>query len=134
MKLETRQILIYILSIAIYFCVVYFLNRNNRKKKVMYGVSIVSIVIFLALQIIGKKNQIYYLGSESFMNTYLRILYIVMNIPILYGGYKSIELYTENRNFAKNKATAIKVIVMLILIVLIYLSFGIWDILYYYFF
>lgn len=134
MTLNTRQILIYIISIAVYFCVVYFLNRNNRKKKVMYGISIVSIVIFLALQIIGKKNQIDYLGSESFMNTYLRILYIVMNIPILFGGYKTAERYCYDKNFNDTKKNVIKAVVVLILIFLIYSSFGWWDILYYYFF
>lgn len=132
--MRTKQLLIYIISIIIYLILVYLLNRRTNKKRIMYGISIISLILFASLKFLGRKYNIYFLGSDKFINSYLNLMCIVMNIPILYGGYETINFYVNKKNSKDNKNFIIKSILILLLIFFVYISYTWWGIVYYFLF
>ena len=132
--MRTKQLLIYIISIIIYLIFVYLLNRRSNKKRIMYGISIISLILFVSLKFLGRKYNIEFLGSDKFINTYLNWMCIIINIPILFGGYKAIDFYINKKNFKDNQAFIIKSIMLLILLFLVYISYTWWGIVYYFLF
>lgn len=131
--MRTKQLLIYIISIIIYLILVYLLNRRSNKK-IMYGISIISLILFVSLKFLGSKYNIDFLGSDKFINTYLNLMCIIINIPILFGGYKTIDFYISKKNFKDNKAFIIKSILLVLLLFLVYISYTWWGIVYYFLF
>lgn len=132
--MRTKQLLIYIISIIIYLILVYLLNRRTNKKRLMYGISIISLILFASLKFLGRKYNIYFLGSDKFINSYLNLMCIVMNIPILYGGYETINFYVNKKISKKNQALIIKGILIIVLLFLVYISYTWWGIVYYFLF
>ncbi len=132
--MRTKQLLIYIISIMIYLILVYLLNRHTNKKRIMYGISILSLMLFISLKFLGSKYNIYYLGSDKFINSYLNLMCIIMNIPILYGGYETINFYVNKKISKKNQALIIKGILIIVLLFLVYISYTWWGIVYYFLF
>lgn len=118
----------------IYLILVYLLNRHTNKKRIMYGISILSLMLFISLKFLGNKYNIYYLGSDKFINSYLNLMCIIINIPILYGGYETINFYVNfyvNKKISKkNQALIIKSILIILLFLLAYLSYTWWEIVY----
>ncbi len=131
--MRTKQLLIYIISIIIYLILVYLLNRRSNKK-IMYGISIISLILFVSLKFLGSKYNIDFLGSDKFINTYLNLMCIIINIPILFGGYKTIDFYLSKKNSKNNKDFIIKGILIIILLLLVYISYTWWGIVYYFLF
>lgn len=131
--MRTKQLLIYILSIIIYLILVYLLNRRSNKK-IMYGISIISLILFVSLKFFGRKYNIYFLGSDKFINSYLNLMCIIMNIPILYGGYETINFYVNKKISKKNQALIIKGILIIVLLFLVYIIYTWWGIVYYFLF
>lgn len=127
--MRTKQLLIYILSIIIYLILVYLLNRRSNKK-IMYGISIISLILFVSLKFFGRKYNIYFLGSDKFINSYLNLMCIIMNIPILYGGYETINFYVNKKISKKNQALIIKGILIIVLLFLVYIIYTWWEIVY----
>ncbi|MFR7761254.1 MAG: hypothetical protein ACLU1X_09925, partial [Peptoniphilus grossensis] len=121
--MRTKQLLIYIISIIIYLILVYLLNRRSNKKRIMYGISIISLILFASLKFLGRKYNIEFLGSDKFINTYLNLMCFIINIPILFGGYSTIDFYINKKNFKDNQAFIIKSIMLLILLFLVYISY-----------
>lgn len=132
--MRTKQLLIYIISIIIYLIFVYLLNRRSNKKRIMYGISIISLILFASLKFLGRKYNIEFLGSDKFINTYLNLMCIIINIPILFGGYKTIDFYFSKKNSKNNQAFIIKSILILLLIFFVYISYTWWGIVYYFLF
>ena len=132
--MRTKQLLIYIISIIIYLIFVYLLNRRSNKKRIMYGISIISLILFASLKFLGRKYNIEFLGSDKFINTYLNLMCLIINIPILFGGYSTIDFYINKKNFKDNQAFIIKSIMLLILLFLVYISYTWWGIVYYFLF
>ena len=132
--MRTRQLLIYIISIIIYLILVYLLNRRTNKKRTMYGISIISLILLVGLKYLGSKYNIDFLGSDKFINTYLKLMCIIINIPILFGGYKTIDFYVIKKNFKDNQALIIKIILLILLLFLVYISYTWWGIAYYFLF
>lgn len=132
--MRTKQLLIYIISIIIYLIFVYLLNRRSNKKRIMYGISIISLILFVSLKFFGRKYNIYFLGSDKFINSYLNLMCIIMNIPILYGGYETINFYVNKKISKKNQALIIKGILIIVLLFLVYISYTWWGIVYYFLF
>ena len=132
--MRTKQLLIYIKSIIIYLILVYLLNRRSNKKRIMYGISIISLILFASLKFLGRKYNIEFLGSDKFINTYLNLMCFIINIPILFGGYSTIDFYINKKNFKDNQAFIIKSIMLLILLFLVYISYTWWGIVYYFLF
>lgn len=132
--MRTKQLLIYIISIIIYLILVYLLNRRTNKKRIMYGISIISLILFVSLKFFGRKYNIYFLGSDKFINSYLNLMCIIMNIPILYGGYETINFYVSKKISKKNQALIIKGILIIVLIFFVYISYTWWGIVYYFLF
>lgn len=132
--MRTKQLLIYILSIIIYLILVYLLNRRTNKKRIMYGISIISLILFVSLKFLGSKYNIDFLGSDKFINTYLNLMCIIINIPILFGGYKTIDFYFSKKNSKDNKNFIIKSVLILLLIFFVYISYTWWGIVYYFLF
>lgn len=100
----------------------------------MYGISIISLMLFVSLKFLGRKYNIYFLGSDKFINTYLNLMCIIINIPILYGGYKTISFYVNKKITKENQALIIKSILILLLIFFVYISYTWWGIVYYFLF
>lgn len=132
--MRTKQLLIYIISIIIYLILVYLLNRRSNKKRIMYGISIISLILFVSLKFLGRKYNIEFLGSDKFINSYLNLMCIIMNIPILYGGYETINFYVNKKISKKNQALIIKSILIILLIFFVYISYTWWGIVYYFLF
>lgn len=132
--MRTKQLLIYIISIIIYLILVYLLNRRTNNKRIMYGISIISLILFVSLKFLGSKYNIDFLGSDKFINTYLNLMCIIINIPILFGGYKTIDFYVSKKSSKDNKNFIIKSIMLLILLFLVYISYTWWGIVYYFLF
>ena len=132
--MRTKQLLIYIISIIIYLILVYLLNRRSNKKRIMYGISIISLILFVSLKFLGSKYNIDFLGSDKFINNYLNLMCFIINIPILFGGYSTIDFYINKKNFKDNQAFIIKSIMLLILLFLVYISYTWWGIVYYFLF
>ncbi len=132
--MRTKQLLIYIISIMIYLILVYLLNRHTNKKRIMYGISILSLMLFISLKFLGSKYNIYYLGSDKFINSYLNLMCIIINIPILYGGYETINFYVNKKVSKKNQVLIIKGILIIVLLFLVYISYTWWEIVYYFLF
>lgn len=132
--MRTKQLLIYIISIIIYLILVYLLNKHTNKKRTMYGISLLSLILFVSLKFLGRKYNIYFLGSEKFINTYLNLMCIIINIPILYGGYETINFYIKKKISKKNQALIIKSILIIVLLSLVYISYTWWGIVYYFLF
>lgn len=132
--MRTKQLLIYIISIIIYLILVYLLNRRSNKKRIMYGISIISLILFVSLKFLGSKYNIDFLGSDKFINTYLNLMCFIINIPILFGGYSTIDFYVNKKNFKDTQAFIIKSIMLLILLFLVYISYTWWGIVYYFLF
>lgn len=132
--MRTKQLLIYIISIIIYLILVYLLNRRTNKKRLMYGISIISLILFVSLKFLGSKYNIDFLGSDKFINSYLNLMCIIMNIPILYGGYETINFYVNKKISKKNQALIIKGILIIVLLFLVYISYTWWGIVYYFLF
>ena len=132
--MRTKQLLIYIISIIIYLILVYLLNRRTNKKRIMYGISIISLILFVSLKFLGSKYNIDFLGSDKFINTYLNLMCIIINIPILFGGYKTIDFYFSKKNSKDNKNFIIKSVLILLLIFFVYISYTWWGIVYYFLF
>ena len=132
--MRTKQLLIYIISIIIYLILVYLLNKRTNKKRIMYGISILSLMLFVSLKFFGRKYNIYFLGSDKFINSYLNLMCIIINIPILYGGYETINFYVNKKISKKNQALLIKSILIILLFLLAYLSYTWWEIVYYFLF
>lgn len=118
----------------IYLILVYLLNRHTNKKRIMYGISILSLMLFISLKFLGSKYNIYYLGSDKFINSYLNLMCIIINIPILYGGYETINFYVNKKVSKKNQALIIKGILIIVLLFLVYISYTWWEIVYYFLF
>ena len=131
--MRTKQLLIYIISIIIYLILVYLLNRRSNKK-IMYGISIISLILFVSLKFLGSKYNIDFLGSDKFINTYLNLMCIIINIPILFGGYKTIDFYVSKKNSKDNKNFIIKSVLIILLLLLVYISYTWWGIVYYFLF
>lgn len=131
--MRTKQLLIYIISIIIYLILVYLLNRRSNKK-IMYGISIISLILFVSLKFLGRKYNIEFLGSDKFINSYLNLMCIIINIPILFGGYKTIDFYVSKKNSKDIKAFIIKSILIILLLLLAYISYTWWGIVYYFLF
>lgn len=131
--MRTKQLLIYIISIIIYLILVYLLNRRSNKK-IMYGISIISLILFVSLKFLGSKYNIDFLGSDKFINTYLNLMCIIINIPILFGGYKTIDFFLNKKNSKDNKNFIIKSILIILLLLLVYISYTWWGIVYYFLF
>lgn len=100
----------------------------------MYGISIISLILFASLKFLGRKYNIEFLGSDKFINTYLNLMCLIINIPILFGGYSTIDFYINKKNFKDNQAFIIKSIMLLILLFLVYISYTWWGIVYYFLF
>lgn len=132
--MRTKQLLIYIISIIIYLILVYLLNRRTNKKRIMYGISIISLILFVSLKFLGRKYNIDFLGSDKFINTYLNLMCFIINIPILFGGYNTIDFYFNKKNFKDNQAIIIKSILLILLLFLVYISYTWWGIVYYFLF
>ena len=132
--MRTKQLLIYIISIIIYLILVYLLNRRSNKKRIMYGISIISLILFVSLKFLGSKYNIDFLGSDKFINTYLNLMCFIINIPILFGGYSTIDFYVNKKNFKDNQAFIIKSILIILLLLLGYISYTWWGIVYYFLF
>lgn len=132
--MRTKQLLIYIISIIIYLILVYLLNRRSNKKRIMYGISIISLILFVSLKFLGRKYNIEFLGSDKFINTYLNLMCIIINIPILFGGYETIDFYVSKKNSKDNKDFIIKSILIILLLLLVYISYTWWGIVYYFLF
>lgn len=131
--MRTKQLLIYIISIIIYLILVYLLNRRSNKK-IMYGILIISLILFVSLKFLGRKYNIEFLGSDKFINSYLNLMCIIINIPILFGGYKTIDFYVSKKNSKDIKAFIIKSILIILLLLLAYISYTWWGIVYYFLF
>lgn len=132
--MRTKQLLIYIISIIIYLILVYLLNRRTNKKRLMYGISIISLILFASLKFLGRKYNIEFLGSDKFINTYLNLMCFIINIPILFGGYSTIDFFLNKKNSKYNKNFIIKSILIIILIFFVYISYTWWGIVYYFLF
>lgn len=132
--MRTKQLLIYIISIIIYLILVYLLNRRFNKKRIMYGISIISLILFVSLKFLGRKYNIEFLGSDKFINTYLNLMCFIINIPILFGGYNTIDFFVSKKKFKYNQAFLIKSIMLLLLLFLVYISYTWWGIVYYFLF
>lgn len=132
--MRTKQLLIYIISIIIYLILVYLLNKRTNKKRTMYGISLLSLILFVSLKFLGSKYNIDFLGSDKFINTYLNLMCFIINIPILFGGYKTIDFYFSKKNSKDNKNFIIKSILILLLIFFVYISYTWWGIVYYFLF
>ena len=132
--MRTKQLLIYIISIIIYLILVYLLNRRSNKKRIMYGISIISLILFASLKFLGRKYNIEFLGSDKFINTYLNLMCFIINIPILFGGYSTIDFSINKKNSKDNKNFIIKSILIIILLLLVYISYTWWGIVYYFLF
>ncbi len=117
--MRTKQLLIYIISIIIYLILVYLLNKRTNKKRTMYGISLLSLILFVSLKFFGRKYNIYFLGSDKFINSYLNLMCIIMNIPLLYGGYETINFYINKKISKKNQALIIKGILIIVLLFLV---------------
>ena len=126
----TKQLLIYIIIIIIYLILVYLLNKRTNKKRTMYGISLLSLILFVSLKFFGRKYNIYFLGSDKFINSYLNLMCIIINIPILYGGYKTINFYVNKKITKENQALIIKSILIIVLLFLVYISYTWWEIVY----
>ena len=126
--MRTKQLLIYIISIIIYLILVYLLNRRTNKKRIMYGISIISLILFASLKFLGRKYNIEFLGSDKFINTYLNLMCFIINIPILFGGYSTIDFFLNKKNSKYNKNFIIKSILIIILIIFLYISYTWWGI------
>lgn len=100
----------------------------------MYGISIISLILFVSLKFLGSKYNIDFLGSDKFINTYLNLMCFIINIPILFGGYSTIDFYVNKKNFKDTQAFIIKSIMLLILLFLVYISYTWWGIVYYFLF
>ena len=100
----------------------------------MYGISIISLILFVSLKFLGRKYNIEFLGSDKFINSYLNLMCIIMNIPILYGGYETINFYVNKKISKKNQALIIKSILIILLIFFVYISYTWWGIVYYFLF
>ena len=131
--MRTKQLLIYIISIIIYLILVYLLNRHSNKK-IMYGISIISLILFVSLKFLGSKYNIEFLGSDKFINTYLNLMCFIINIPILFGGYNTIDFFLNKKNSKDNKDFIIKSILIILLLLLVYISYTWWGIVYYFLF
>ena len=132
--MRTKQLLIYIISIIIYLILVYLLNRRTNNKRIMYGISIISLISFASLKFLGSKYNIDFLGSEKFINTYLNLMCFIINIPILFGGYSTIDFFLNKKNSKDKKNFIIKSILIIILLFLVYISYTWWGIVYYFLF
>lgn len=132
--MRTKQLLIYIISIIINLILVYLLNRRTNKKRIMYGISIISLILFASLKFLGRKYNIEFLGSDKFINTYLNLMCFIINIPILFGGYSTIDFFLNKKNSKYNKNFIIKSILIIILIFFVYISYTWWGIVYYFLF
>ena len=131
--MRTKQLLIYFISIIIYLILVYLLNRRSNKK-IMYGISIISLILFVSLKFLGRKYNIEFLGSDKFINTYINLMCFIINIPILFGGYSTIDFYINKKNSKDNKNFIIKSILIILLLLLGYISYTWWGIVYYFLF
>ncbi len=100
----------------------------------MYGISIISLILFVSLKFLGSKYNIDFLGSDKFINTYLNLMCIIINIPILFGGYKTIDFYVSKKNSKDNKNFIIKSVLIILLLLLVYISYTWWGIVYYFLF
>ena len=100
----------------------------------MYGISIISLILFVSLKFLGRKYNIEFLGSDKFTNTYLNLMCFIINIPILFGGYSTIDFYINKKNSKNNQAFIIKSILILLLIFFVYISYTWWGIVYYFLF
>lgn len=100
----------------------------------MYGISIISLISFASLKFLGSKYNIDFLGSDKFINTYLNLMCFIINIPILFGGYNTIDFFLNKKNSKDNKNFIIKSILIILLLLLVYISYTWWGIVYYFLF
>ncbi len=124
--LGLKQLMLYIFGMLLYIAIVFLLNRHDRTKKGMNILAIIGVVVFSFLKFYGRFNNIEYLRSTEFINSYLMMLSFIMYIPIIVSGYRYTDYYIEKKKIKKPAATVLRIVSVTILFILGFLVLTWW--------